>query len=241
MKSGWNPAPSSSSDPTRPPAATRPVVGLMIPAISRSSVDLPEPLRPTSPTASPGAIPSETSRAPTPPARPSARARRGAPSACACRARGRRTAARRPRPRSRPVSRAPHAVDGARARADDAGEHVDERRVGVRHLDPRETRGRARAPAARPRRRGPSGSRGGRRRTRPGRRARRRRPAPRGRRGGRGCPARATARPSATRSGRRTTTGRRCRGVGDEPRGLEQRVAVRVARRRGSARAASAP
>ena len=38
----------------RPPASTRPEVGLMIPETRRSSVDLPEPFRPTSPTASPG-------------------------------------------------------------------------------------------------------------------------------------------------------------------------------------------
>ena len=38
-----------------------PDVGLMIPAIRRSSVDLPEPLRPTRPTASPGSTASETS------------------------------------------------------------------------------------------------------------------------------------------------------------------------------------
>ena len=55
VNSGWNPAPSSSSDATRPPTATCPRVGLMIPATSLSSVVLPEPLRPTSPTASPGA------------------------------------------------------------------------------------------------------------------------------------------------------------------------------------------
>ena len=60
-KSGWKPAPSSSSEPIRPPTATLPEVGLMIPATNRSSVDLPEPLRPTSPTASPGSIASETS------------------------------------------------------------------------------------------------------------------------------------------------------------------------------------
>ena len=61
VKSGWKPAPSSSSEPIRPPAATCPLVGLMIPATMRSSVVLPEPLRPISPTASPGATASETS------------------------------------------------------------------------------------------------------------------------------------------------------------------------------------
>jgi len=47
VKSGWKPAPSSSSEPIRPPVATRPSVGAMIPAIRRSSVDLPDPFRPT--------------------------------------------------------------------------------------------------------------------------------------------------------------------------------------------------
>ena len=49
VKSGWKPAPSSSSEPMRPSALTRPAVGLMIPAISRSSVVLPEPFRPMRP------------------------------------------------------------------------------------------------------------------------------------------------------------------------------------------------
>jgi hypothetical protein len=62
VKSGWNPAPSSSSDAIRPPASIRPDVGLMIPETIRSSVDLPEPFRPTRPTASPGSIVSDTSR-----------------------------------------------------------------------------------------------------------------------------------------------------------------------------------
>jgi len=62
VKSGWKPAPSSSSDATRPPASTRPEVGVMIRDTIRSKVDLPEPLRPTRPTASPGSIVSETSR-----------------------------------------------------------------------------------------------------------------------------------------------------------------------------------
>ena len=38
----------------RPSARVLPAVGLMIPATMRSSVVLPEPLRPMSPTASPG-------------------------------------------------------------------------------------------------------------------------------------------------------------------------------------------
>ena len=44
------------------PFSLRPVVGLMIPEISRSRVDWPEPFRPTRPTASPGSTVSETSR-----------------------------------------------------------------------------------------------------------------------------------------------------------------------------------
>ena len=62
VNSGWNPAPSSSSEATRPPASTRPEVGPMIPETMRRSVVLPEPLRPTRPTASPGSTVSETSR-----------------------------------------------------------------------------------------------------------------------------------------------------------------------------------
>jgi hypothetical protein len=61
LRSGWKPAPSSSSDPIRPPTSTLPEVGLMIPDRSRKSVVLPEPLRPTSPTALPGSTRKETS------------------------------------------------------------------------------------------------------------------------------------------------------------------------------------
>ena len=46
----------------RPPTATRPDVGLMIPESRRSSVVLPEPLRPTRPTALPGSTVNDTSR-----------------------------------------------------------------------------------------------------------------------------------------------------------------------------------
>ena len=45
-----------------PLGAMRPAVGLMIPAISRSSVVLPDPLRPMRPTASPCSTATETSR-----------------------------------------------------------------------------------------------------------------------------------------------------------------------------------
>ena len=59
-------------------AAPCPSVGLMIPASTRRSVDLPEPLRPISPTASPGAISADTSRSAqtsSPPVRPRATTR----------------------------------------------------------------------------------------------------------------------------------------------------------------------
>ena len=46
----------------RPPTSTEPEVGLMIPERSRSSVVFPEPLRPTRPTALPGATENEMSR-----------------------------------------------------------------------------------------------------------------------------------------------------------------------------------
>jgi hypothetical protein len=62
VKSGWNPAPSSSSEPTEPATSSVPVVGLKMPAISRRKVVLPEPFRPTNPTDSPGWISRETSR-----------------------------------------------------------------------------------------------------------------------------------------------------------------------------------
>src|SRR4051812_29638436 len=50
------------SEPTRPPTASVPFVGAKIPAISLSSVDLPEPLRPTIPKASPRSTWRSTSR-----------------------------------------------------------------------------------------------------------------------------------------------------------------------------------
>ena len=62
VKSGWKPAPSSSSEPIRPLAAIRPEVGLKMPETSFKRVVLPEPLRPTRPSASPGATSKETSR-----------------------------------------------------------------------------------------------------------------------------------------------------------------------------------
>ena len=51
--SGWKPAPSSISAEMRPLTATVPLVGLVIPATSFSSVLLPEPLRPMTPSVRP--------------------------------------------------------------------------------------------------------------------------------------------------------------------------------------------
>ena len=62
VKSGWKPAPSSSSAPTRPAAETCPEVGRNSPETSFSSVVLPEPLRPTRPSDSPGSTMTDTSR-----------------------------------------------------------------------------------------------------------------------------------------------------------------------------------
>ena len=105
----------------------------MIPAISRSNVDLPEPLRPTSPTASPGSIASET---------PS--------SACVLRARAAaadeelletarlvRMDAEAARDPVDPDLACVHLQTVPRRAADQACEHADERRVGVRKLDQR--------------------------------------------------------------------------------------------------------
>ena len=47
--SGWNPAPSSISAEMRPSTFTVPLVGLVMPATSFSSVLLPDPLRPMMP------------------------------------------------------------------------------------------------------------------------------------------------------------------------------------------------
>ncbi len=66
--SGWNPAPSSSSAASLPRTATEPRVGRTMLASSFSSVDLPEPFEPMTPSDSPGATVKETpSRATTPP------------------------------------------------------------------------------------------------------------------------------------------------------------------------------
>ena len=51
--SGWKPAPSSSSAEMRPRRGRVPLVGFVIPAMSFSSVLLPEPLGPMTPSVSP--------------------------------------------------------------------------------------------------------------------------------------------------------------------------------------------
>ena len=58
--SGWKPAPSSSRAASRPGTSTDPDVGRTIPASSLSSVDLPEPLAPTTPSVSPAAMSNDT-------------------------------------------------------------------------------------------------------------------------------------------------------------------------------------
>ena len=135
-KSGWKPAPSSSSEPMRPPTATWPSVGLMIPAIRRSSVDLPEPLRPTRPTASPGSTASDTSAS----AWTSAASVRppSTNSSFRLRASFARTRKRRETPSTRiwPVF-TPETVQPPHARTRPASTR-DERRIGVRQLDPLE-------------------------------------------------------------------------------------------------------
>ena len=62
LSSGWKPAPSSSSAATRPCTVTRPRVGVSKRVASLSSVLLPEPLAPMTPSASPGATAKVTSR-----------------------------------------------------------------------------------------------------------------------------------------------------------------------------------
>ena len=66
------------ADPAARPGRAR-SVGLMIPASTRSSVDLPEPLRPISPTASPGVISADTPRSAQTSSPPCAPARRRDP------------------------------------------------------------------------------------------------------------------------------------------------------------------
>ena len=58
--SGWKPDPSSSSAPTRPRTLTVPRVGRMTPATTLSSVDLPAPFSPITPSDSPARIANDT-------------------------------------------------------------------------------------------------------------------------------------------------------------------------------------
>ena len=62
VNSGLNPLPSSSSAATRPCTEMAPSVGNNVPVINCSSVDLPEPLRPTMPTVSPARMSKLTRR-----------------------------------------------------------------------------------------------------------------------------------------------------------------------------------
>src|SRR5688572_22039563 len=112
----------------------------MIPAIRRRSVDLPEPLRPTSPTASPGSTATETSVSACTSCA-SVRPRR-TNSSFRLRASFARTRKRRETPSTRiwPVftvltspCRRYRAGDFS---PDEPGEHADERRRGIRQLDP---------------------------------------------------------------------------------------------------------
>jgi hypothetical protein len=59
--SGWNPAPSSMSADTRPFTFTVPIVGFVMPATSFSSVLLPDPFRPMTPSVCPRGTDSVTS------------------------------------------------------------------------------------------------------------------------------------------------------------------------------------
>src|SRR3954467_3422413 len=62
VSSGWNPTPTEISGATRPRTETRPSVGAVTPASMRSKVLLPEPLRPITPTVSPGSTLRSTPR-----------------------------------------------------------------------------------------------------------------------------------------------------------------------------------
>ncbi len=62
VSSGWKPAPTSSSEATRPRISTRPAVGSVMRERILSSVDLPAPLRPMMPMTSPGWTSKLTSR-----------------------------------------------------------------------------------------------------------------------------------------------------------------------------------
>ena len=61
VSSGWKPVPTSSRLPTRPRISARPAVGEVIRVRIFSSVDLPAPFRPITPTTSPSATSKDTS------------------------------------------------------------------------------------------------------------------------------------------------------------------------------------
>ena len=217
---------------------------MKIPETSFSSVVLPEPLRPTSPSASPGSTSSETSRSAhdlarrrAPPARDDGVLER------AVRALARRGSAAR-RGRRRSGRRARHRPTGScrRRRSARRRSRRARRRSAGRRSASRSARARMPSSARLLLRLGvdvpadlqmighePDGT--DEHLVGPGLVERRR--------GGRGCPARATARRSATRSGTRTTSRRPRPPAATSARGLEQLVAVRIALRRGCAPAAS--
>ena len=62
VSSGWNPVPTSSSDPVRPSITARPSDGSVIRVRIFSNVDFPAPLCPTMPTVSPGCTSNDTFR-----------------------------------------------------------------------------------------------------------------------------------------------------------------------------------
>ena len=61
VRSGWNPVPTSKSEPTRPRSRAVPSVGSVIRLRTFKSVDFPAPFRPRMPIASPWLISNETS------------------------------------------------------------------------------------------------------------------------------------------------------------------------------------
>src|SRR5580765_7829559 len=130
VKSGWNPAPSSSSVPILPPTSTRPCVGLMIPATMRSSVLLPEPFRPTSARPLPGSAAKETSRsAHTSAGRLCERSSATLLSVFVPRTRTRKR-------RDRPSTRISPGRTGTELLVDERRERPHEFAICVRHLDP---------------------------------------------------------------------------------------------------------
>ena len=62
VSSGWKPVPTSSRLPTRPRIVARPSVGVVMRVRILSSVDLPAPFLPMTPSTSPSRTSNETSR-----------------------------------------------------------------------------------------------------------------------------------------------------------------------------------